>query len=275
MAFLAAVFAILLFVDIAIYDRIRNPYFNNALQYNNVRRNILIGSSKTFWGIQEDVCGDLTVIATPGQFALGSLSVLMKLEQAGLLKEKRIFLDLQDGNELKAGYGNWWYMSDAFFKYRYAHFSDYDWTEWPLILSRIVVDVTDFGQNEPSEFNWIPIEEQRPSINLDLNTLRTTWSNYKNCKTEFRSSFSHTIRRLSKEVSRIERSNNCQIFLIVLPVPKRGCTENLNNQFGIEKVIDLSALDYSPKDFHDYGHVNAVGAKRLSSYMLEILDCKE
>ena len=128
---------VFMLIDLFVFDHRSNPYFNNAMLDNYTEEHIVIGSSKVYWHFVDSIVTDATIIGDGGQYNYGCLAIFYELEAKGLLKDKTIWLDLQDDSEIKAGFGKWWYFTEAFMKYGFASFSDYPLSDWSSLKAHL------------------------------------------------------------------------------------------------------------------------------------------
>jgi hypothetical protein len=266
LAFFLVAWLLLLVIDVLAFDRISNPYLIHVLRSRTTKKNIVIGSSKVKWGLNDSLVNDVTVLADAGQFTYGSIAVLMSLKEHNLLKGKKIFIDLEESDEVKAGFGKWWYFSEAFLEYRYSKLPDYEFTKWPLIAARVTKDISHFSPNSEETFHWTPLElrygdtDRKASKDSIINTARI----FQQCAVQFTTPYKNSLLRLCSIIEKIEREENCQVFIILLPFPRSGCTEYYREIFGKSEVIDFTKNDYDPKYFYDNNHLNSAGANKFS-----------
>ncbi|CAD5253052.1 MULTISPECIES: hypothetical protein [unclassified Imperialibacter] len=265
---------VLLLVDFYGYDRISNTYLVQALESGEVKENIFIGSSKLKWSIIDSLLSEeSTILAEGGQFAFASVGVLMKLNEHHLLDRRTIYLDLQEANEISSGYGQWWYFSETFIRYRYANYSDYPLEHWPAITARVVRDITHFGPNARQKFGWKPLEKSVSHLNAaaDRDSLEAFKKEFDNCLVPLPVIYRNSLLRINTLFRKVEAQTNCRIIVIIPPYPKSGCLSDYLKIFGKGNVIDLTQVSLEYGDFHDNSHVNGSGAVKLTEYLNSVM----
>ncbi|MEQ9376681.1 MAG: hypothetical protein RIG68_15950 [Imperialibacter sp.] len=273
-AFFSLFATVLLLVDFYGYDRMSNTYLVQALESGEVKENIFIGSSKLKWSIIDSLLSEeSTILAEGGQFAFASVAVLMKLKEHHLLDGRTIYLDLQEANEISSGYGQWWYFSESFIRYRYANFPDYPAEHWPAIFARVVRDITHFGPNAGQKFRWRPLEKSisHLSVKADKDSLETFKNEFDNCLVPLPVSYRNSLLRINTLFRKLEAQANCRIFVLIPPYPKSGCLSDYVKIFGRGKIIDLTQISFEYDDFHDNSHVNGRGAVKLTEYLNSVM----
>jgi len=259
---------ILLVVDFYFYDRISNEYLIRALHDRDVKHNVIVGSSKVKWSVIDSLMEEEpTVLAEGGQFLYASAGVILVLGRNGLLRGKNVFVDFEESDEIASGFGQWWYFSEAFLKYRYAALNDYESDQWLPVMSRILRDITHFGFNHEKKFKWEPLEKSVSHLNShpDADSIEMAARNYRDCTKPFSKPYGNALVRIKNLFAQLEVDENCRIFVIIPPYPKAGCRSMYANIFGTNRIMDLTEINIGMMDFHDNSHLNTRGAIKFTS----------
>lgn len=259
-------FTILLLIDLYVYDKVNNnPYLTEIVNTRELGDVVFIGSSKFYYHHVDSLMSfNVSFLSSGGQFYNAVITVLLKLNNMGLLNEKTLFIDLQDNNENDTGFGDWWYYSESFIENRSASIFDYSLIEQVKVFNRIIVDILDFGKNKSGTYKWIPYESEpnRKTRNFDEKKLVANIQDYNepSIKGYYSTQFLSTMKRLEGNLERIESMNNCKIYVIVPPAPKQGSINQLRGVFKEDRLINMTDIIDDPKYFQDLYHLNAEGA---------------
>ncbi|MFT7156241.1 MAG: hypothetical protein ACI8Q1_001246 [Parvicella sp.] len=276
---------LLLSIDLFVYDRVKNnPFIQNVIENSEIADIIFIGSSKFYYHhVDSLIEPEATYLSRGGQYSYAAISVLKLLEKGRLLDEKLVFLDLQDNDELTTGFGDWWYFSESFVQDKTASLFDYSMRDWPRIVNRIIVDVTEFGSNSSSSYSWIPYESEsgREARNVDAVKLQESINDFNSEETQpsFSATFKKSLVRLNEYLDFLEEEYNCKVLITLAPVPKNGSLRELKNIFPDHRLLNLTNLITDNNHFQDNYHFNAKGAaefsKKLNVLVNEIVSNRE
>lgn len=275
--FFAIVVALLIAIDLYIWDKRDNPQLNKAINEKALSETLFIGSSKFFYHHVDSILssnGSYSYLSLGGQYNYASVSVLKILAKNDLIKDNIIFLDLQDNDELETGFLKWWYFAESFITDRTASFLDYPIGKWPRIAGRIIVDVTDFRPNSASDFDWIPFEKARgrSERNVHEQDLTDFIINYNrdDAKQSFSLEYIRSVTRLKEYSREIEERFGCKIFFVISPGTTKGSLRELQQLLGDEKIINLTNYIIDMDLYHDDYHLNAEGSVIFTEKMLQI-----
>jgi hypothetical protein len=270
--FFALITLTFIIIDTNTWDYRGNVYFNHVLEDDSTTNHIIIGSSKVYWSFIDTLLPDVTLIGDGGQYNYACLTMFNELEERGLLKNKTVWLALEDDSEIKAGFGNWWYFSEAFFKYRFASFFDYPMSDWPQLAARIYVDIFTLKPNESKVFRWTGIDEL---YEREVNDTRLI-NHFHNFNNNLNSvplskAFENSVSRFISELDEIEERNNCEVKFLILQFPNwRGNLSDYVELFGANRTVNMLPDSVNPSDFNDQNHLNSTGALKATLLFNEI-----
>ncbi len=265
-------------VDVYFFDRISNDFLIDAVN-NDISENklIVIGSSKLKWGIVDTLLSNTTFLSEGGQFTYGSMAVLLALDENKKLINRSIIIDLEEANEISAGFGQWWYFSEAFLQYRYASFMDFPVRDWPFISARIIRDLTHFAPNHQRVFVWKSIETINKYKNSKVDTLifNKIKNDYLLGGSSFSVPFKNSLVRINYLFNKLEIKNSCKIYVLIPPFPKSGTLKDYEEIFGKNRVFNMATKNFVSSDFHDNSHLNKEGAIKLTKSLIDSLQIRQ
>lgn len=265
---------LLLAVDIFWFDRTNNDYLTHVLRNRDINQCVIVGSSQLKWSVVDSLlCEPATILAMQGQFAYGTAAVVGALAEHGLLNGKVVMIDLHESDEIRSGHGQWWYFSEAFVEYRYASLADYAPQEWLPIGARVVRDLTHFSFNQDREFKWEPLDRSisHSKITANKDSIAYARTSFEHCLRPFSKPYLNSLMRLKELFARFEEENNCRIYVLIPPYPRRGCIEGFVQIFGMNRIVDLASLNWEYDDFHDNTHLNGRGAVKFTAELNRVL----
>jgi hypothetical protein len=271
--FFNSIFLLLVLNDLFLFDRVSNSYLNEVLNKKTTEDIIFIGSSRTKWSTIDSLLPKATYLAEGGQYAFGSLGVFSKLKRNDLLRDKIVFIDLVQSNEISNGNGSWWYFSEVFICESYAKVFEFPLKDWASVYCRISKDIFHFSPNDREDFKWKALDKVRGKHpfepqELAVNELKR---NFKECENEISLHYLNLLKRFAEEIVDIKQKFNCDVYIILPPYPEL-CLSEYQKIFGSDRIIDLSTtIDFKIEDFYDNTHLNYKGAFKFSNHLKGVI----